>query len=294
MWLTLHRHHSDRARSLAEQARDVDASRLFNPSVLTHAGVTWLAIRGRATGDRIESFLLRDDLDGADRTINLSRVAKEYGIRSVADPKLLSLRDGVYVTFNTGWVRDAFNDVFLWRIAPTLDTPKRCVYPNRNRIEKNWAFFEREGELLALYALPDVMVLRGRLDGSEYHFVPYARRLDTSLRRRGLSIGTQLVPVGNEFHFVVHRKIWLNGKRLYYGVMARLNIDGPPRLRLGRRALFHSYRSLLGSANRANPNLWSCSYFSGLAKTEDAWLLGYGINDTDFAFAEASERALWG
>ena len=59
--------------------------------------------------------------------------------------------------------------------------------------------------------------------------------------------------------------------------------------------LIHSVRSVVTAfrGERHNPNLLFANYFSGAVVDGPSARLAYGINDTDFGFAELRTDRLW-
>ena len=49
---------------------------------------------------------------------------------------------------------------------------------------------------------------------------------------------------------------------------------------------------MLGASKKHNPNLLSCTYYSGLVANDTTALISYGINDLDFSFAEVTKSEL--
>jgi hypothetical protein len=174
-----------------------------------------------------------------------------------------------------------------------MSSPLELCVRGRQAIEKNWALFRRDGVLHALYSVHPPIVLRAldRRSTDRIEFEPLGADIEKAPVTPGtLTLGSQLTALdgdGNDFAAVVHRKFYWKRRRTYLGLPARIRFDREAcRIAIGHSYLAHSPRALLGDRVRHNPNLQSCTYFSGLIVSDDRAILGYGINDVAAGFAE--------
>lgn len=262
----------------------------FNPSIVGSGTTGNYTITFRAFGD-IKRLPFRAYLgtyeQGRLNIMDLSAHLEGYGIKNVADPKLLASDGEVWCTFNTGYVRGAYNEIYLMRISPSMGIPRKVNFPARQAIEKNWAFFRRAGVWHCIYRVAPLTILREttRDDSADVEF-----GLDfecTSRVDRDLSIGTQLCESPTGLHLIAHEKFHLRRHRMYFGKLLGFDYERRTIWEVDRRLLIHNYRSLLRARVRWNPHLISCTYFSGLAydANQEKHIVAYGINDVDFNFS---------
>ncbi len=284
---------SDVTGRCSELLRPYSSRNCFNPSILFLEAETLIAFRAFGT-ERTKPFAayLFSTAGAETALLDLSEAMKEFGIANVSDPKLFALGDEAWLTFNTGYSKTQ-NNLYILKVRPTVETPRECTVAGRQKVEKNWAFFEDRGSLKALYSIDPLVILDVKEGpNQEYRFEKSFEA--EPLWRQSLTIGTPLVKCEDGFKFIAHRKIQFLGKRLYFGVPGMLRImDGSYRIDLSSKRLIHDHPSLLGSWRKHNPNLISCTYFSGIAHTESEIILSYGINDLTYGFASVSEQVLW-
>jgi len=247
-------------------------SNVFNPSFSNDGRV--VAFRAIPDGDdRLNSYI---SVNGV--LHNLSSKAISYGCLQFIDPKVFTIRGEHYVTFNSGHVSDG-NDIFVMKVSPDIEEPVKVTYRRRQWQERNWAFFEEDGEVYALYGLNPLKTLRRINANGSWDFDDY-RIGDSS---HDLSIGTQLAQYGKQYYFVAHQKQLVKGKKLYLGRAACFDFQAMS-ISLGKW-LAHSPESLEGSPVKHNGNLFSCTYFSGIQVNDGEVLLGYGVNDVCYGFS---------
>jgi hypothetical protein len=252
---------------------------------------------GRRPGDRpFRAYYLPPSCD--DESIDLTAAFAADGVAVVSDPKLFKLGEEIWVTFNTGHT-DKPNRIFAAQLHPVLSSAYELDLPGRQVIEKNWALFRRDGALHALYSVHPTIVLRAvdRRSSGRIEFEKLGAAAGKEPTAPGaLTLGSQLTALdedGNDFAAVVHRKFYWKRRRTYLGLPARIQFDREAcRIAIGHSYLAHSLSALLGDRVRHNPNLQSCTYFSGIMVSDDRAVLGYGINDVAAGFAEISLSAL--
>jgi len=228
--------------------------------------------------------------------IDLTKNNKSHGVWPVADPKLFTVGEEVWATFNTGYVASGQNSVYIQRIFPSLGVPQECLLADRNAIEKNWAFFHDGHRLRALYSLNPLQILNAEpfLPGSRT--VAFSRQAPASPGSGfPLTIGTQLAFTKDRSIMIAHEKISFRGRRAYFGRALELDLRyGQERIvRTARTALVHSIASLVPRLDRPNPNLLSATYFSGMCVLGGQVLVSYGINDVRAGFARLEEELIW-
>ncbi|EEE37689.1 hypothetical protein RKLH11_1525 [Rhodobacteraceae bacterium KLH11] len=288
-------------RKLTEALLDTGVVNLFNPSIQATAEGYSAAFRGLAKGAQkpFDSFLVHFDSDCAPlgRAISLGELFRSQIGTHVCDPKLFRIGGRCWVTFNTGHFERP-NRIFVAVIGPELGPLLEVDYPDRTEVEKNWAFFEQEGKIHALYDACPTVILRekSRLDGKIIfeRVTDWDSKQDASnqkaTKQPKVTIGTPLElldPMRNLYGFIGHRRWYWRGKRLYLGSPMTLKLDAEgAHIHTTSHIWTHSLRSMLGDQTKHNPNLISCTYFSGLSVTADKVLVSYGINDVDFSLAE--------
>lgn len=292
---------ADRNSELAELADSAGLSNVFNPSIATLGGVTHLAFRGEQTpGVRpFGAFYAISDGNGLSMVADLTEIASTYGIRNVADPKLVVLDERVFVTFNTGFSSREPNYLYLQQLWPRIEAPQECVVGARQVIEKNWAFYlDGRGELGAIYSLTPTVTItlrEGELGSGSPLF--FERRPATSAEGRSdLTIGTQLSFSGDGVAWLVaHQKLRILRRRAYFGRLVRVQFsgNGDVRVDVGARPLVHSIASTLPRLPRHNRGLLSATYFAGLQYGLEGFDLSYGINDVGYSFAHVRKEDLW-
>lgn len=260
-------------------------SNIFNPSFYQGSGVSVFSFRAIPDGSReLVSFVSVEDQSG--RTLQRISPLSYPGIDAprLIDPKVFTIGEEVYLTFNSGWVPSRGNDIFVMKVYPTMGEPKRLVYRERLEQERNWALFSDGSEVYAIYRIAPLVILRLESESENTWLMAECFRGNTSGLPEDLTLGTQPSGYGGRHYFMAHRKYLLQRKKLYLGRLCAL--DPASRvITAGVSWLAHSPESLSGSPVKHNTNLYSCTYFSGLQATASGIQLGYGINDVDFGFS---------
>lgn len=293
MFETIGDHQSELTRTYGAYLEKYRDRNCFNPSVLRTGDETLIAFRafGENRTKPFQAFLFSSNEREASIE-DLSEAMRCHGIRNVADPKLFALDDEVWMTFNTGYSKTQ-NQLYLVKLRPNFETPIEVSFRERQVVEKNWAFFKSKGKLKALYSINPLVVLDAKTrDSGIIHFE--RSYVGERVSRHTLTIGTPMIQRGNAFGFIAHRKIGLLGKRVYFGVPASLYCEEASyRVEIGAKRLIHTRGSLLGSWPKHNPNLISCTYFSGISNQGGELVLSYGINDLTCNFSSVTEDFLW-
>ena len=298
MFLTLkncEQHFVDTLSSVTQKANLIN---IFNPCYLETSKMVYVAFRA------IQKFNPSQSIDGylleyskneeSFRLRNLSEIGRQFSIYKVSDPKLSKLNGALWITFNTGWQK-INNKLYLWNISCLDKPPLECMYADRQRIEKNWAYFVLNGKIKVLYAVDRFSI--HNVDFSD-QFATLSDELDcsrkTNLKLKNYSIGSQIVNINRWYYLILHKKLFFGQKRLYLGRLARFSISGEKfQFQLANKFIFHSVQSLFGARNKPNGNLISCSYFSGLTIDKEEFIISYGINDIDFNIVRTSQAIHW-
>jgi hypothetical protein len=277
-------------------------SNVFNPSLARFDGRWHLAFRAEAhPGEKpFRALYTNAAKDQFSPPVDLSEMLAHQGLPRVADPKLVTLGDRLYLTFNTGHLEGAPNALYLMSVWPEVGPPQRCEVEGRQIVEKNWAFYlDGQAKLAVIYSLSPLVRLRhvGGVLGSTDALL-FERASSTRGSGKGLSIGTQMTFAdARTAYLVAHEKPGLFGKRGYVGRLVRLTFDphGEATIDVGQARLIHSYRKLIPAKKRHNRNLLWATYFAGavLDANSESLSLSYGINDVEFGFAELPLAQLW-
>lgn len=267
----------------------------FNPSILKNEDRFYLAIR--LFDDEKKSivaklFMWRTSDDHQE--IDLSGYFySKAGINKVADPKLFLLDGKTHLTFNDGYMEGGENSIVLASITENvIDDYWRCAFKDRQRLEKNWAFFLKNDTLHVLYGLDPLKILKEvHSTGSMKQFEVI--HVDEKTAYPNHTIGTPLVHNGHSFLFMGHQKFYRKGKRVYMGKAFSLSISDDYQLKMQKTKFIHSLRSLLGVKKKFNKNLISCTYFSGIYLEGNRAIIGYGINDTSLNIISLKQYKIW-
>lgn len=293
--------------SLRAAALRLGHSNVFNPSVAVHGSTTVVSYRAYSPARTLpfDAFLAVSDgaAPGEWRITSLTEHAAGFGVAPVADPKLFARSGAIWATFNTGTPARGDNAIYVMPVWPEPGPPQLCeLTDGRSRVEKNWAFLaEGTAPVDAIYQLGPLVGLRlsggqlGAPGGAAFEKVERSAT-DAARTAAGLTIGSQPLVEDDEITLVAHERYRIGRRRAYAGRLARITglNSAAPRLRVSSVRLVHSVRAALPQRDTHNPNLISATYFSGIARAESgALLLGYGINDRDFAIARVEEDALW-
>ena len=280
---------NQKTEKLKSILNNLNLRNIFNPCYKELNKNQYISFRANSESSSIESFILILDEDYKIISFtNLSKFySKNYGINKINDPKLSILNKLLYLTFNTGFNIQG-NDIYLAEINKDLPKPRKCIYEERMLIEKNWAFYNFNNKLLALYSLNPLVILESYfIESDEIKFKIYYKQKNLNVFFKGLTIGSNIEKIKNEYYLMAHEKRFLYNKRIYFGRLVCLSvIDKKFKItKIYPYRYIHSFRSLFGNIKKRNKNLFSCSYFSGISKDIDSQIiLSYGINDFSFSF----------
>ena len=274
-----------------------DYKYVFNPSYINFEGLSYLVVRVYDSDIKsILSILYIWDLNYKITEVNLSQFFKDrLGINKVADTKLFIMNNGVWGTFNSGYEETIDNTLVLFQIEKLhIRKYYSCLFEQRNRVEKNWAFYYRNGQIHALYSLDGLVVLKAILVKAET--ILFEKMYSNKNVNLGTySIGTPLAQYKGDYVFMAHKKIIRNGKRLYLGkpFLFKYEADVPSLKMTSKKYFVHSYKSLLGAAHKFNKSLISCTYFSGIFISKENAVLAYGINDISWKVVKLKIARIW-
>lgn len=261
---------------------------IFNPSFYLSDDVKVVAFRAIEKDDPNEEFSSYLSVDSDE--LSICNISKDWKRKLLAprliDPKVFKMKDDIYVTFNTGF-SPVYNDIFVMKVFPNLERPKRVVYRNRRRKqERNWAFFSEGGDMFALYWLNPLKILKVKeVTDKQWVMEDYYQGDRVTNMRNDITMGTQLEKVGDKYRFVGHGKAICNGKKIYFGKTGFFDFNNK-NVSFDKGWLSHSLNSLFGEYANYNTNLFSCTYFSGIQNFGGHLTLGYGINDVDLGFSK--------
>lgn len=136
--------------------------RRFNPSIIEWQDGFAFAFRDGWKGSNIWLARLTKDLAPLDvRRLELRHKDANYGRE---DPRLFIFQGRLHIEFIgvVGGNRIRHTNVLYARLNDdfSVDQVWHPHYPGRNTWEKNWGFFEHEGELMAVYTIRPHRILR--------------------------------------------------------------------------------------------------------------------------------------
>lgn len=268
---------------------------VFNPSYVTHKQTSYLAIRVfDDITNSIFSMLYFWKNEKNIQSINLTVYFNNIGgFNKVSDPKLFIMNNCLWGSFNTGHTDKEKNKLCLFEMESSkIKNYYLCIYDKRNRVEKNWTFYSIDNQLFCLYSISPLIVLKA-ISFIDNHVVFEEYYKGDTVQFKNYSIGTQMIKINRCFYFIAHKKIFLNGKRLYFGKPFKFEFLDKPVLTSSKKFLIHSFRSLIGNKHKFNKNLISCTYFSGLSSQNDKIHLSYGINDIKWNIVTIEKNKLW-
>lgn len=264
--------------------RSLNVHNVFNPSFYSDDDVKIFAFRAiSGKGNRLTSFVsIEDNSRHLVERISVDSY-ENLNAKRFIDPKVTNINGEYYITFNSGWNPEG-NDIYVMKVYPEMGSPKRIVYRSRQKQERNWALFSKQGEIYALYWINPlkILIVKNKGVGSwEMENFYCGKKQDNT---KDLTIGTQLFFFNDQYYFIAHRKRYFRKRKIYLGRFCAFDF-GKKTITPGKYWLVHSLISLLGSRVKHNTNLFSCTYFSGLQIASKSIKLGYGINDVGFGFS---------
>ena len=251
----------------------------FNCSLIAHGGRLLLASRVGEIAPRICLSELDRDFQPA-RTWPLDFVHPRAE-RGVEDPRLFLFRDRLHCAF-TGIDSPSEPHPLHQMIARIGDDGhvEKVVFPqyaDRSRLEKNWQFFEVDGELQSVYSIQPHVILKHR--GQR---VVRAARTDARLPRSGghLRGGAPPVRCGDEYYCFFHATKEAKGQFVYAMGVYTFAAASPFAIRRYARPFFAA-----ADHDRTPGYNKSVVFPCGALRREDAWIISYGYHDRECRIA---------
>jgi len=192
---------------------DVPGKR-FNSSLIEYEGAYLLAFRNGWAGSDIYVIRLTRDFkpDGKAVKLNLRHQRANYGRE---DPRLFWFRGQLHVTYvGVCSLGGLHTNVLYARLDRQFKTEK-IYFPHlekRRGWEKNWQFFDHNGELHCVYTCTPHRVLK--LDGEKVELVGKTT-VGVPWRGGEMRGGASPVRVGEEWWSFFHDRIEVGGHRIY-------------------------------------------------------------------------------
>lgn len=252
----------------------LNLSEHFNPGLIEWRGELLLASR---KGWRGEIWLSRvgDDLQPTE-TWKLP-ITHPNASAGVEDPRLFACRGRLHVACS-GYERGHVTrtSVLLARIHESLRAVERVWMPRfsgRSPWEKNWQFFEHDGELLCVYLISPHVILRADGDVMRWHAeTHHALKLPHGPNLRG---GAPPVRRSGEFFHWFHTQR-VAGDVVEYG-LGLYTFDAVHPFAVRRAAK----RVLLWADSPIPGTRKSVVFPCGAILRGDDWLVSYGHNDAE-------------
>ena len=285
----------DLKAALIDAGMVAEGDSLFNPSFVEENPRSLIvSIRkvSKAPGAPRSQLIFRVlNLGTSDSEVQKLREVTELGGFRVRDMKLTKNHetDEIYATFNTGHQLRG-NNILIAKLS-NLDAPQVLDLLGRKRIEKNWSFFWREGNLFAIYSLFPLRVLRQVMSPAVSNVIQmetWLIRHRKSYLRAWTALGSQPIFVRGKilatFHYKPKFLLW----RAYVPRLALIELE-TARVRVMRFSLPKGELSLHPS--KLNWRAVAVNYASGLAVLQDKLILGLGQRDDSFKMFEADLEA---
>lgn len=149
--------------------------RIYNPAIVRFSGRLLLACRVDSGEPdnmqrRIAVCALNDRLQVIPGSVSSFSDTIQNGGNLHYDPRFLVYRDRLFIHYNNNF-QTRPNQIYLVELDPdTLEakSPAKLLALDgpRREIEKNWMFFDHEGDLLAVYTIAPHVILRAELTGA--------------------------------------------------------------------------------------------------------------------------------
>lgn len=267
----------------------------FNASIAQFGGPLLLASRVGWANARVHLSRLDADLKpaGASVPIELNHTLCKDGQE---DPRWFAFRGKPHLSF-TGVERST--PVRTHQMVAELDDRLQPVnvwapsYTGRRPVEKNWVFFEADGDLYSVYSIsPEHVVLRHRgTTAEEVSRVAWNPVWGGHGHLRG---GASPVRVGDEYYHFFHGMTWDRGlKRKLYTLGVYTFDAGPPFTpRRGPALLLAPDVADRATSGGTAGVVFPC----GAMLRGDEWLVSYGLHDAGYEIGrwprKEIERAL--
>jgi len=245
----------------------------FNSSLIAHGDEYALAYRDGWKGSQIHVATLDRDLKPVGTVLlRLNHVAASFGRE---DPRLFRFQGRLHVAFTgvVGGRSRLHTNVLYARLGDGFRVERIFAprYARRNAWEKNWQFFEHDGQLLAIYSVAPHRILR--IDGER---TDLAHETPTAAPWRGGEMrgGAPPVRVGDEYWHFFHDRITV-GQHVYRAGLCAF--EARPPFRVTRMIP----EPILVADRATKPADQYCSvvFPCGAVRRGGDWLVSFGIHD---------------
>jgi hypothetical protein len=204
----------------------------FNTSLIEWKDGYLMAFRNGWRGSEIYVVPLDGELReiGPAVKLNLTHSEANYGRE---DPRLFYFRGKIHVAYIgvVGGSLIRHTSVLYARLSDSLRVEQvYCPhYPQRNLWEKNWSFFEHDGQLYAIYSIAPHRILS--IDGERTKLAyetPTVAPWNPGTEMRG---GASPVKVGDEFYHFFHSRVASGNHRVYITGLYTFDAEPPFRVR---------------------------------------------------------------
>lgn len=207
-----------------------------------------------------------------------------------ADPRYFMYNLKRYITFNSGHFERP-NKIYIQEISDDcalVGKPIEVKFNRRREIEKNWSFFEEEGQLYTVYSIYPFKVLSVDVNFLEsvaicFEHVSYTWDVGSYQKKYGeLRGGCSPIKYGESYYFVVQSNLLILGKSIYTANLIQFDKSSFEPQRIGRKPIFlMTFRQIFMKPLRMlNKRVFTCIYPTGAQITDDNNLLiSFGIND---------------
>ena len=218
-----------------------------------------------------------------------------------ADPRLYRFGGRVFVYWNSGW-HEPRNWQFLQELDPATLRPRGhprelVLRGARQKLEKNWTFFEEPGggRLLALYSITPHRILEFSIAGEEDVLFDDVAQVEWALddyppHHGGLRGGAPPVLVDGRFWVFCH-SVHDSAEGYRYAPAAYCFAAEAPFGPLARPKRTLNFANPFGARRtheRLNPAVGEVVYPCGAAHDGTRWLISHGINDEHCGIAVLS------
>lgn len=222
--------------------------------------------------------------DGGDIAIEDFRLFEYSGRTFVGHPVISLLRSFGRTTYTHA--RQAISEV-----NPNSQELKFLGFPSLDfelgRVEKNWLYFELDGELYVIYSVNPLHILKLKR-GSSFEFETYIKKpfdLDKFSMLKGLSLSAGPVRYDDDSLLLIVHKYWvIENRRVYFHWAVLLDIRTFSPKRVSRNPILSG-----GAARGDYPGIL---YVMGVHVDDDAVIFGVGESDSYSGYLSISRSEL--
>lgn len=254
----------------------------FNSSIIATDDGYVLAYRDGWRGSNIYFIQLDGDLNPSRSPVFMESnlFGSSYGRE---DPRLFRHKGAIHVAFigvegSTGISRT--NQCFA-RLGENLQVEDvwQVDVPHRRGNEKNWAFFDYQGELFAVYlTLPKHEVVKVDCNRAT---LAYSEQNPFQWSGGEVRGGAMPVKIGSEYWSFFHDRVSTHGGFTFYR-MGLYTFDARPPFRPRRmipEPILVADQATNVSHRGDPPNYCACVFPSGAVKRGDEWIISMGVHD---------------